>query len=332
MITVSFVDGTQTITSEVSQYDFGQRVRLYGLPSPEDFEQYDDFIAGQTDILLEVHYYLNNDDQAICYLAQWNDDESCWEVDAPDELLEQCNPINMAIYVKFSELIRAKTYYRASFTPAHRASPSDRATQIQIKTWVEMQEEFDLIITRLGTAISHANQQKAEMITATDNCIIQTARASAAADTALTAAAGADASSLRADTATSATVAAINQAQAATTAANTATSNANAAKDNANAAAAAANTAASSANTNASKIATASVRSVTTLPTKTSDGSAADATATATVTANGLEFTFGIPQGIQGIQGPTGPQGVPGPAGVTFVRDGTALYITLTNS
>lgn len=168
MIDVTF-NGTDTVVSNVDQYDFGQRVRIHGLPSPQDFEEYDDFIPGQTEIILEVHYYLGTDSQAICYHAQWDEENDCWMVDSPDELLEQCEPIYMAVYVKFSELLRAKTYYHASFTPIHRASPSDRATQIQIKTWTELQEEINDAITEIDTAISNSNGQTALANAATES-------------------------------------------------------------------------------------------------------------------------------------------------------------------
>lgn len=362
MIEASFEPrrGRETAISGVYQYDTGQRLRMHGLPTPEELAQRDDFLAGDS-VVVQTQYSFAGDEQAEMRLAVYDEGSDAWLADIPDIYMARSAPVCVYIYVMYGSTetaLRAKTCYEATFTPIGRPAPSTIVTPNQTNTWDILVEEINLTLAAMNAATSATNAATETATTTTKEANTATLRANAAAAGADAARDGANAAAARADTARDEANAAAAGADAARDGANaaaaradSAASGANDAADAANAAAQAAGNAAAAANDAATSAgnaadtanAVANKWNNASVSAKTlSEGSAA----TVTLADDGTKkvMTFGIPrgatgaQGPQGIQGPkgdkgdtgaTGPQGPVGPAGVTFTLSGTTLYINL---
>lgn len=349
MIEASFEtrQGRETAISGAYQYDTGQRLRMHGLPSPQELAERDDFLAGDR-VVVQTQYSFVGDEQTEMRPAAYDEDGDVWLADIPDVYMARSAPVHVYIYVMHGSTetaLRAKTCYEATFTPISRPAPSTIVTPSQSNTWDILVEEINLTLAAMNAATSATNA-------ATENATTATRAADAATGCANAAAAGADEARDQANTAAKNADRATSEANGAAEKANAAAQAANQSKSAADTAADAARKAAERANQEAGKWESASVETAT-----LEEGSAA----TAAITDDGEKkiLTFGIPRGntgAQGIQGPkgdkgdkgdtgaqgaqgpkgdkgdkgdTGPQGPKGPAGVTFTLSGTTLYINL---
>ena len=145
--------------SGVYQYDTGQRLRLSGLPSPDELGEADDFLAGDL-VAVQAHFGYEGDEQTQMRLAQWDDDRGCWMVGIPDEYLTRIEPVHVFVYVSHGSDeygdTRARTMYEGVFTPISRPAPNDVVTEDQIGRWATLEAEVDLALAASVTATENA--------------------------------------------------------------------------------------------------------------------------------------------------------------------------------
>lgn len=344
MIHASFDDRSHksAAIAGIYQYDTGQRLRMHGLPTPQELAERDDFLSGDT-VTVQAQYGYIGDSQTETRLASYEEESGCWTADIPDIYLTRSSTVKVFVYVGYGAaegMGRSKTCYEGSFTPISRPAPGTQVTPGQTNAWDELVAEVNLTLAKMNTATSNTNAATEEASRATEAANTATKNANLAAANA----------NEQASNANRAAGSANAQAGAAAGAAG----NANSAAGSANNAAANANNAAASAAAQASHlqnmVVTAGTREY---------GSGS----TASLTDDGLKkiLSLGLergPQGVQGPQGiqgatgargpqgpkgdkgdkgdpgapgatgPQGPQGPMGPAGVTFSLSGTTLYIT----
>lgn len=151
------------------QYDTGQRLRLSGLPSPDEFAQMDDLVSGSS-VAVQVHYSHTGDSQSEMRLAQWDDWRGVWIAEIPDEYLTRSEPVNVHVYVYYGEKsedlmflnteaevnARAQTMYEGVFTPKSRPAPGGSVTNEQLEAWAEYVENVDLALADAGSAVTLA--------------------------------------------------------------------------------------------------------------------------------------------------------------------------------
>lgn len=159
MIEASFSRSSRmAAVSGVYQYDTGQRLRMNGLPSPDEFLAGDDLLTGDA-VTVQVHFAHEGDEQTEMRLAQWNDERWCWLVDIPDEYLTRIDPVHVFVYVyhgEDSEASRARTEYEGVFSPISRPAPNNVASEDMLSQWAQLEAEVDLVLVSAGTAIENA--------------------------------------------------------------------------------------------------------------------------------------------------------------------------------
>lgn len=159
MIEASFERGSRTTAvSGVYQYDTGQRLRMHGLPSPEELLGEDELLAGGG-VTVQAQFSRAGDSQTEMRLAQWDAKAGTWLADVPDPYLTQSEPVHMYVYVYHGENedgVRAKTMYEGVFTPIGRPAPNHVATDEQIQTWTAMENEVELTCTAARAAVEGA--------------------------------------------------------------------------------------------------------------------------------------------------------------------------------
>lgn len=150
--------------SGVYQYDTGQRLRLLGLPSPQELAGKDEFLSGDLPAV-QAQFGYAGDSQAEMRLAIWNEARGEWLVEVPDEYLTRVEPVHVYVYVYHGEaenhegddvITRARTMYEGVFTPIGRPAPNNIATPEQWEAWEVMLEEIDLATATTGTAEANA--------------------------------------------------------------------------------------------------------------------------------------------------------------------------------
>lgn len=150
--------------SGVYQYDTGQRLRLLGLPSPQELAGKDDFLSGDLPAV-QAQFGNKGDSQAEMRLAVWNEARGSWLVDVPDELLTKPEPVYVYVYVYHGETTnddgddiatRAKTMYEGVFTPISRPAPNNIATPEQWEAWEVKLTEVELATATTSTAENNA--------------------------------------------------------------------------------------------------------------------------------------------------------------------------------
>lgn len=169
MIHASF-ESERRRTASVSgayQYDTGQRIRLLGLPTPEEFAQMDDFLEGDV-VTVQAQYSYKGEEQSESCLAAWDDAYGAWMADVPDKYLQRYTPVTVHVYVSYgkdeaSETLRAKTYYEATFTPISRPAPGGKVTPNQLSQWDRLVEEVNLKLADINNAIGEANDMKLDV-------------------------------------------------------------------------------------------------------------------------------------------------------------------------
>ena len=172
----------------IYQYDTGQRLKMRGLPTPQELAEMDDFLIGDT-VTVQAQYGFVGDSQTETRMASFDEKTGCWEADIPDAYLTRSSAVKVFVYVSYgatAEESRAKTCYEGSFTPISRPAPSTQVTPSQGNAWDALVTEINLTIAKMNTAISETNA-------AAENAKTQTEAALEAEEGALRAAASAKA-------------------------------------------------------------------------------------------------------------------------------------------
>ena len=141
------------------QYDTGQRLRLRGLPAPDELAEKDDFLSGEL-VTVQVQFAYEGDSQTESRLAVYDESEGVWMVDVPDVYLQRNYPVVFFIYVGYGSdeyRARSKTMYTGAFRPSARPAPSNQVTPDQKNAWDALVAEVNLAISETNTAASSAN-------------------------------------------------------------------------------------------------------------------------------------------------------------------------------
>ncbi len=296
----------------VYQYDTGQRLRMHGLPTPEELLEMDELLSGE-DATVQVQYSHKGDERSEMRLAHYDEAAGAWLADVPGAYLTRSAPVFVHVYVMYGAeggISRAKTCYEAAFTPMSRPAPSTMVTPDQVNEWDALVGEINLTLSTMNTAVSGANAATertndaiARAQTATQDAQAATGEAQKATGEARTATEGAsrEAGKIRAMRATAKTLAPGSSATAALTDDGTRFALALGIPQGA----------------------------------KGDTGARGPAGPQGPQGVKGDTGTTGAtgPQGPRGATGATGPQGPKGdkgdtgPAGVTFRLSGTTLYI-----
>lgn len=145
--------------SEAYQYDTGQRLRMHGLPSPQELAIRDEFLSGDI-ATMQVHFGLKGDSQTQARLALWDEESRCWLTMIPDEYLQTAESVYAYIYVSYgldeAGNGRTKTMYELVFRPIARPAPNNVATSEQWEAWAVKSEETQMSIDALHTARTNA--------------------------------------------------------------------------------------------------------------------------------------------------------------------------------
>lgn len=159
MIEASFDRSSRmAAVSGVYQYDTGQRLRMNGLPSPDELLAGDDLLSGEL-VTVQVHFGHEGDDQTDMRLAQWDDDRWCWMVDIPDSYLTRIDPVHVYVYVYHGESgedTRARTMYEGVFSAISRPAPNNMVSEDMLESWAKLEAEVDLVLVSADTSITNA--------------------------------------------------------------------------------------------------------------------------------------------------------------------------------
>lgn len=166
------------------QYDTGQRLRLSGLPSPDELAEEDDFLTGDM-VTVQAHYGYDGDPQTESRLVQWDEDRFCWMSEIPDEYLTRNEPVNVYVYVYHGETedeTRAHTAYEGVFIPKYRPAPNNVASDDMLKQWAELEAEVDLVLSTMSAALENAATytQNANEAAESANAAVEPTQAAAA--------------------------------------------------------------------------------------------------------------------------------------------------------
>ena len=143
----------------VYQYDTGQRLRMRGLPTPDELAEMDDFLTGDV-ATVQAQYGYAGDSQTETRIASYDEETGCWTADIPDVYLTRSSAVKVFVYVSYGATdgeSRAKTCYEGSFTPISRPAPSTQVTPSQGNAWDALVTEINLTLSKINTAISEAN-------------------------------------------------------------------------------------------------------------------------------------------------------------------------------
>lgn len=141
------------------QYDTGQRIKMHGLPTPDDLAQMDDFLSGDV-VTVQAQYAYKGDSQSEPRLCQYDAQDDCWLAEVPDAYLKQNKSVDVYVYVMYGAdeaHSRSKTMYTGTFTPIARSAPSNDVTPDQLNAWDKLVAEINLVISKAEEAISNAN-------------------------------------------------------------------------------------------------------------------------------------------------------------------------------
>ena len=100
MIEASFGTSREAAIDGVYQYDTGQRLRLSGLPSPDELAEMDDLLSGDL-VALQVHFSYLGDTQTEMRLARWDDDRWVWVVEIPEQYMTRHEEVHVYVYVSY---------------------------------------------------------------------------------------------------------------------------------------------------------------------------------------------------------------------------------------
>lgn len=159
MMEASFDRMRSAAISSAYQYDTGQRLRLHGLPSPQELAGRDDFLSGDL-VSVQAHYSYAGESQTEARIAVWDGEARVWTAAVPDAYLLRNEDVHVYVYVGYGqteESMRAKTMYEAVFRPIARPAPGTSVTPDQTNAWDALVQEVNLAITSANTAASNAN-------------------------------------------------------------------------------------------------------------------------------------------------------------------------------
>lgn len=141
------------------QYDTGQRIRMHGLPTPDELAEMDDFLSGDV-VTVQAQFGGIGDAQSEPRLAQYDEETDAWLAEVPDSCLQSAEPVRVYVYVMYGAdetHSRSKTMYTATFTPISRPAPGDTVTPDQKNAWDTLAAEVNLTLSEMNSAISRAN-------------------------------------------------------------------------------------------------------------------------------------------------------------------------------
>lgn len=160
MIEASFsAGGRSAASSGAYQYDTGQRIRMLGLPTPDELAQRDDFLSGDI-VAVQAQFAYADDSQTETRLASWDGEAGAWMAQVPDVYLTRHEDVHVYVYVSYGrteEQSRAKTMYEAVFRPIGRPAPGEKTTPDQLNAWDALVQEINLSLSGVNTAASGAN-------------------------------------------------------------------------------------------------------------------------------------------------------------------------------
>ena len=154
--------------SGVYQYDTGQRLRLRGLPSPDEMLERDTLLSGEA-VTVQAQFGYDGDSQTEPRLAAWDDDLYAWLVDIPDAYLTRSETVRVFVEVYYGadeNGARTKTMYEGVFRPISRPASNDTATDDQLSAWAALAAEVDLVLSTAGPAQKNAVSQAESAISA----------------------------------------------------------------------------------------------------------------------------------------------------------------------
>lgn len=154
--------------SGVYQYDTGQRLRLRGLPSPDELLERDALLSGE-EATVQAQFAYEGDSQTEPRLAAWDDDLQAWLVDIPDAYLTRSETVRVYVEVYYGADDnggRTKTMYEGVFRPISRPASNDTATDDQLAAWETLAAEVDLVLSTSGQAQQNAVSQAERAIAA----------------------------------------------------------------------------------------------------------------------------------------------------------------------
>lgn len=161
MIEASFEQdgGRSAAVSGAYQYDMGQRIRMHGLPGPQELTQRDELLSGEQ-VTVQAQFSFSGDSQSETRLAQYDGESGAWVAAIPDTYMTQSRDVHVYVYVSYGqteEASRAKTCYEAVFRPIGRPAPSHAVTPDQVNAWDALVQEINLTLAAANTTISGAN-------------------------------------------------------------------------------------------------------------------------------------------------------------------------------
>ena len=156
--------------SGVYQYDTGQRLRLRGLPSPDEMLERDTLLSGEA-VTVQAQFAYEGDSQTEPRLAAWDEDLQSWLVGIPDAYLTRSETVRVFVEVYYGADEnggRTKTMYEGVFRPISRPASNDTATDDQLEAWSTLAAEVDLVLSTAGPAQQNAVSQAESAISAGD--------------------------------------------------------------------------------------------------------------------------------------------------------------------
>ena len=156
--------------SGVYQYDTGQRLRLRGLPSPDEMLERDTLLSGEA-VTVQAQFGYEGDSQTEPRLAAWDDDLYAWLVDIPDAYLTRSETVRVFVEVYYGadeNGARTKTMYEGVFKPISRPASNDTATDDQLAAWETLSAEVDLVLSTSGPAQQNAVSQAESAVLASN--------------------------------------------------------------------------------------------------------------------------------------------------------------------
>lgn len=181
--------GRKALITGAYQYDTGQRLKLSGLPSPDELAEMDDFLSGEL-VTVSVQYSRAGDTQSETRLAIWDDNRYVWLASIPDEYLSRHVTVNVQVrtyYGSDGEQERGKTMFEGSFVPISCAAPNNTVSDDQIEQWENLEQEVQLSLVPLETAIDKAKAAAGDATTASEGADKSAETANTAAGNAATA-------------------------------------------------------------------------------------------------------------------------------------------------
>ena len=163
MIDASFSkNGRDASISGAFQYDTGQRLRMYGLPSPTELLEQDEILSGNG-VSVEAHFSFIGDERAESRSATWEEETGTWIVAVPDVYLLKNADVRVYVYVSYGQsegedaMMRTKTVYEAVFRPISRPAPKTDVSPNQVNEWQALKDDATAATQNAVDAASNAN-------------------------------------------------------------------------------------------------------------------------------------------------------------------------------